>query len=313
MSRLASIHRELSETTALMKRYELAVLDDPEANAYLEHDIRSLEKLRNQLELEFSLIAEDLQVDECRYRIFRDGDTPPLWPVTSILGEFQYLVALVFHSIDQKSALTRGNLDAATIANTSFRIGYSFEGSVGFVLTLPNESLTLFPEMTTKIDESIDVVFQLASLRTHDDIRSITTRYGRPIVKSCYRWAGLHASNQINSDVEWKRGRSVRSKLFVQHQEFAHLISIIDQASEDEDREFYVDGVLTGANVTTKSFHFAINGADQVHGSFDDAISDNHAATVPARYKALIRETRSINYATDERKLRYHLLRLDSV
>jgi len=308
MSRLITVQQDLAETTGLLRSCETAIASEPTAAELLRHDVRSLAKLQRQLYDEFSAASKALFADECRYRLFRDGENPSLAPVASILSDFQQLVSLVFHSLEKQMPLGNASLDASTIAQTSFQIGYTFEGSVGFVLTLPNERLVT-PEMKTLVDESIDEVFLLSKLTSKDDVRGAAEKFGRPVVKACYRWATRHVENQLGSDVEWRRGKSPRSKLFVQYQELSSLCAVIDESSKEETDTFDVPGILTAADITAKTFRFSIDQGDEIRGTFDDAINKKHKALIPSRCTATIKKTTTINYALDETKSKYSLLK----
>ncbi len=309
MSRIITVQRNLSETKALLRSFEAAIADDPLQAELLRHDVKSLSKLERQLRAEFSEAADSMMMDEFRYRMFCDGDNPPLLPVVSILREFQNLVSLIFHSMESRKPLTTERLDAASIALTSFRFGYSFEGSVGFVLTLPNERL-LSPEMTTLVDDAIATTLALPDLATTSAVRDMASQFGKPIIQACYRWAELHSKHQIGSEASWQRRNEVRSRMFVQYQELDRLRNIINETSEPSETIFTCEGVLIAANVKTRSFLFSMNGADDISGNFEDAISDCHTATIPARYVANIRKKSITNYAKGEDTCRYFLLSL---
>lgn len=311
MSRIVALQRQLSSVTDNLRSCEAMVADDPSLAVGLQYDVKSLSKLRRQLQDEFTFAAAARHVDECRYRIFRDGDDPSLSPVASILSGFQHLVSLVFHSLQRKMPLGNGQLDGLTLATTSFKIGYTFEGSVGFVLTLPNDRLVT--GMQTLVDESIDHVFALSKMTKSADVRTVANEFGRPVVKACYRWAKEHVENQLGSDVEWRRGKFARSKLFVQYQELQYLRQIIDETSEEKTKPFKPTGILTAANTKRKTFQFSIEGKQEIHGRFEDAIDAKHAALIPSRYHATMTKTTSVNYATGEEKNSYFLKKLKKV
>lgn len=165
--------------------------------------------------------------------------------------------------------------------------------------------------MQTLVDEAIETVFRLPQLMSPSAVKEIADRYGRPIVRSCYRWAEAHAQNRIGSDAEWRRGTQSRGRMFVQYQELEHLNEIIDSTSDETFEEFAVDGILTAVNATSKTFQFSIENADEIRGTFKDAISMEHAAEVPKRYKAQIRRKSSINFALDEVRRSHELLALE--
>jgi hypothetical protein len=310
MTRIATIQQNIAETTELLRSYQARLADCPEAIEWMQHDLRSLDKLRRQLQDEFSEEANALHLDECRYRMFSDDCVPSLGPVTGILSEFQQLVSLVFHALQRKSPLERESLDAASVATTSFQIGYSFEGSVGFVLTLPNARL-VHPDLTTLVDDSIDQVFRLSNLDTPQAVREAAGRFGKPVIRACYRWADIHVRHRIGSEAQWQRNKSTRSKMFVQYQQLAQLLHAVDATSDEETSEFKLSGVLTAANYTAKTFRFLVDGADEIGGRFEDAIGDEKAATVPAVYTAHIRRTSAINFATGEEHTSHFLIHLE--
>ena len=72
MSVLANTQQKLMQTTALIAKEEQALATSPEFSRAIQSSIRSLEKMRVQLEHEFALAASRIGYDVCKYRLFSD-------------------------------------------------------------------------------------------------------------------------------------------------------------------------------------------------------------------------------------------------
>lgn len=311
MSRLATIAANIGETQSLLFKFEQALIDYPDRAQAIRFDLRSLEKQKRQLEWEYEKEADRHHEDVCRYRLFSDAGNPDLPTFAGVMLDFQRSVSLSFQAIQQRLPLSRASLTADTLAKSTFDFGFSIAGSLGAVLTIPNDRL-LMADMVTVLDDAVSTVFLILRAKQSDEVRDYAHRLGPPVIRAIYKLVEHHAKNMLNADIQWGRGGRTRQSVLVQYQEFRQLQQAINETGEEKTEELQVTGYLLGADVRTKSFHLAIDGAEDIRGKFDDAITDSQTAEVPKRYSALLKKTWAINYATDEDKPRWTLLRLDS-
>src|SRR4051794_6029534 len=169
MSKLLETIERIQDTQAAIKRLEEAAAKHPDVPS-VAASLRSLQKRQRVLETTFSSLADEQWLDVCSYKILpeKEEGSLKLPSLTSALGDFQTLFTLVYDAI-KHGAKQHGRATAEAAAATTFSFGYSFTGSVGFVLTLPNERL-LTDE--TDLDRAMSTVFEMAKAENSEQIAS---------------------------------------------------------------------------------------------------------------------------------------------
>ncbi len=307
MSNVLEIQEKLQDTNAAIAQLERAMAVEPESLA-LSAVGKSLAKRQRTLESEFLAVVDSLGVDVCSYRLFGEHARPTITALSNALGDFQTLVSVVFDAIKTSLPKMRARVSAESAMETAFRFGYAFPGSLGIVLTLPNERL-LFGE--SKLDESIFTIFDMAKASDSSQILKFAKRLGPAPIRAMYKWARDQAQSGLGVEIEWRRDRDVRAKLLVQRPEFEHLQRLIDETSQETREEITVTGQLVGADVERRSFHMRLESDTEIRGFFTDAIGLSHTVELPKLYRANITKTVTIRYSTEEEDIHYHLLRLE--
>ena len=305
MSELAELQEKLQDTSAALARAERALADQPGLPSVLA-TLKSLQKRQHDLEEDFLSQAARLQIDVCSYRLFSESGRPSVRWLATALTDFQSLFSLVYDSL-KHGPKQRGRLSADAAQETEFGFAYTFPGSVGVVMTLPNDALLLGE---TKLDEAILTIAEMTKLKTSDQLSVYAKKLGLPPIRAIYRWASDLIEADLGADVEWRRRDTVRASLFLQRPELETLKQAIEHTSEKAEEEFDVVGDLVGVDVTGRSFHMKIPDREDIRGSFRDAISSQHTVEVPKRYKAKIRKTTTVYYATEEESVVHFLVRL---
>lgn len=308
MSILAETKIKLGETQSLIATYEQALAEHPEHAGMLAISISSLQKMMRQLDREFATAVASLGLDVCRYRLIPEDGTAKITSVMKAVSSFQTFVSVVYDAIEN-GPKERARLAADVVDATSFEFGYSFVGSVGIVLTIPNERL-LTEEFATKLDESIAVVFEIAKSASPEEIGEYAKRYGHAVVRAFRAWTLSHVEAGFGVDARWSRGEASRAQLAVQYPEFRDMCRSIDETSAETTSEFEAVGELTKVDMDRRRFRLKVEDAEQIEGTFTDAVTEEHSASVPMRYHARVAKTVTAHYALDTDKVYYHLLEL---
>lgn len=182
MNDLLDTIEKLQDTQAAIRRAEKAVLEHPEMPS-VALSLKSLRKRQQSLEALFSSLADDQWFDVCSYKLLPEKEGRPTLPsLTNTLGDFQTLFTLVYDTI-KNGPKQRGRASAEATAATTFGFGYSFTGSVGFVLTLPNERL-LTDE--TDLDRAMSTVFEMARAQSPQDVAKFAKELGAAPIRTMY-------------------------------------------------------------------------------------------------------------------------------
>lgn len=313
MNRISEIQEQLLETNAAIAEVEKAIANDSKSLS-LSAMMKSIQKRYQKLETDFLAEVDNLGIDVCSYRIFgeeeRPEERPTIKALSSVLGDFQALVSTVYDALKTATPKVRARISADVAAETEFRFGYTFPGSVGVVLTIPNQRLLIGE---SKLDESLQTISQMAKLRESPEVLEYSKKLGPASIRALYRWAYDHAESGLGVNMEWRRQQLIRTHLFAQRPELQRLHQTIDLTSEEQTSEFTVPANLVGVDIARRTFDIKLDAGEYIRGSLakDIDISEKQTVELPKRYKAHIRKTEKIRYSTEEEDISYNLLNLE--
>ena len=309
MTTLLDLQQQLLDTDATLAQLERAVAGDPNSPS-LHAMAESLLNRRESLESAFLAEANSLGIDVCSYRLFGERDRPTILGLAKVLGDFQTLVSVVYDAIKTHVPKERARFGLDVAAATSLEFGYSFAGSLGIVLTIPNERLLIGESV---LDEAVQTIFGMAKATQPGHILEHARQLGPAPVRALYRWAAGHAQSGLGVDIEWRRERVIRSHLLAQRPELERLYLTIEATSEETVEEQELGCDLVGADVTRRSFHIRLEDGQDIRGSFKEAISASHTVELPKRYRVKLRRTTRVKYSTEEEEVTFELLNLEPV
>ncbi len=305
MSELLDLQDKIRHTQAELARIELSLAVRPHSES-LNLSLGSLRKRLWDLEEAYLLEADKLGVEICRYRLFSDDRQPTVTAVANVLGDFQRLISTVYAAL-RYGPKERARLSQDVLENTELPFGYSFAGSLGVVMTVPNDRLLLGE---TILDEAMSTVFDMAKSETPGAVAAFAQRLGPSVVRLVYKWAGDHAAAKLGADIQWLRRDKVRGELLIHQPEIARLTEVISQTSAEIEESLEVTGELRGADLDSHLFHLRVGETD-IRGRFGDAITAEQRAELPRAYRAILRRTEKIIFAMEKPEESYFLVRLE--
>lgn len=306
MAELLEIITQIEDTEAAIARTEQAFAAHPKESG-LRFALASLEKRQQELSADFNSLAAARGLDVCSYRLFDKSSTrPSLRAFANALRDFQELFTTVYDAL-VKGPKERLRVGVESIAQTAFGFGYSFTGSLGVVLTLPNERL-LIP---TPLDDTIKTVFALARSESPQDVEGFVKTLGPAPIKMAYLWAQHHVEAGVGAEIEWRRADQVRAKALFQPPELARLQRAIETTSEIEETTFTWVGVLLGGDVKTGQFHMSFEGESEIRGRMAANLGPEDRLTLGERYRTTIRKTTVTTLATGKVDETYELVGIE--
>ncbi len=308
MSRLIEVQTQLLETNTAISEVEASIGSNADSIA-LQAAAASILKRQKELEVEFLDIVNSRGEDVCSYRLLTERPKASLNTLTNSLNTFQKLFSIVYEAI-KKGRRDKYSLSAESATTTSFDFGYTFAGSIGVVLTIPNERLIL---MDSDLDKTIQMISNMANCVSADDVLEFAQGLGTAPIESMSKWACSHADFAVGARITWHRGSELRSSLLVDLPSFERIRDIIAETSESEEEELVVEGLLVGADISSGSFHIQLSDESDLRGKFSDAISRSHTVELPRRYRARLRKTTVTIFSTNKQHIEYFLLELDSL
>ncbi|HLF71493.1 MAG TPA: hypothetical protein VI759_05010 [Dehalococcoidia bacterium] len=301
MPSLGELSKMLQDATSTLSEVERALAADPTSES-LRLMVRSMRTSQQELEATFLSEVDSLGIDVCSYRFFSPiSEQLNIGSLGRALDSFQTLISNVFAAVRTRAPRGSSNLSADAIAESSLQFGYTFAGSVGFVLTVPNER-RLFGD--SALDEAINTVFDMAKAETPSDVAAFAERLGSPSVRALYRWARTHSLSGIGADLEWRRQDNIRGALFMQLPDLDHLTSTIEATSDATTLEVPLSGMLVGLQQERRTFDMAFEDGSHIHGTIGDelmsSISLDNPLAIPARYFVRLTKTTRTRYSMDE-------------
>ena len=260
-----------------------------------------------QLEREFEAASKNAGLDLCAYRVFADEE-PAAAACFNSAAQFQKLVSLAYDSKASGHPKLKNTLSQTAVRRSTFNLSFCFAGSVGFVLSVPNERLLLGE---TLLDDTMHDIFQMLKLQTTEDLRDWSRQFGIAVVRELSKWVGIHVAHGLGVDLDWRRGSESRDRIVLEQGRLQQIIGTISQTSDVVTEEFVAKGTLIGADVAAKRFRFLTDQQVDIRGGFEDAIDSNHQVTLPKRYQAWITSKSLTLYSTEEDRITYFLSRLE--
>lgn len=314
MSVLATIQEELQHVDELIAQLERSAAENQKPSIFA--NIRSLEKERRNLQIDFDRAAANANVDVCRYRIVNQTRVT-IDGLTAVWRDFQDALSLVYYSM-KGQPLTRPAGKRSRRSKTAtpelppplqLGFGYTFPGSVGLAFTLPRESLSgdLFPD-SDAIMKAASTIFDLAnSYRDPETVHRYARQLGPVPVEAMYKWVNTNLFYRYGAGVDLQRDGEIKNQMLIQYEEFGVLSEELARTTVDERIE--IVGSLVAVDTVARTFRMDADTGEQYEGTYEDVITADHAARVPWRYKATILRVIKV-IPTEADKETYSLLSL---
>jgi hypothetical protein len=305
MSLLADLQDDLQAASAAVAHAERTATLYPDVPSVLA-TLRTIEAHRRSLEEQFAAAANDLGLDICSYRIeFDDRRRATIASLTAALGTFQKVFTSVFDALTNGAKQRARTVSDYVLDATSFGFGYTFPGSVGFMMTLANERILMGP---TKLDDAMKATLALISVRDPERVQAMTEDVGLVSVRLAHQWALENSKGHLGADISWQRQEEVKLRLRLQPQEIIEVAGSIGAAIAQE--QVQVIGELLHVNVFEHTFEMIAEGK-RISGTFSRAISESNPAKLPKQYLATLTINTKVALVDGEEQVSYFLVSLD--
>lgn len=305
MSALASIAKSIQETNAQLATLQRELASHPHERSLLVN-IRALEKRVRMLEARFEELAKNQYLDICDYRLIAAiPDRYPIAAVGTALSTFQNMVTVFFDAI-KTGPKTRARVAADVAELASMNLGYTYAGSLGFTLTVPNERLLL---VGSDLDLAIERAFQVINATEIDDIAALAREVGVASIRSAYGWAKHHARFQMSADIEWKRGSEVRNRTTAHSEQLARLADLIEKTSEVTQEQVTLVGTLVGVDTHLGTFHFEPETGESIRGRLAETFGVENPVRIPSVVTVELSKRTKVHYSIEKEEITWELRR----
>lgn len=306
MSTILDIIDKISDIEDAIRKNEELLSQFPNSAAVAQN-LQSLEKRKANLEERFHEATERSHLDVLRYRILSESTYSAL-SVGKTLSSFQQWFGIVYDCL-KHGPKKRGRLSPDALEESELSFGYSFAGSLGISLTIPSERTLL----ENNLEQTIQKVFEMARSDSSDQIAYFSKQLGPAAVRALKEWVQTQVDSNYGMSAAWYRGNNIKYEYESSSSHLKELALAISETSDEIEEELVVTGDLVGADTVSRRFHFRAGEGEDIKGIMSETISLSMVLELPQRYRATIKTTTFVNYATDEETVRYHLSNLEKV
>lgn len=300
MSDYASVVERTRKAFASVARLEAELARAPE-DANLQVDLAAMNKLAVRSQQQLFALSETNHVEVCNYRLLPESaDRYALPFVSQSLLSFQYLFTQIH------DAFKNGPKPFATYGHEAFEestleLAYTYSGSLGVVLLAPSDR----DFFSGNLDRSIEALYQVIDIDSRDAVRDVAKSLGNAVVKRVHDWSQANIRGGFAADVRFNRSDGKQLGEVIERRRLENIVSIIQATSDSKTEEKIVTGHLVGGDIQSGAFHFVVPNGEDYRGKLSKDFSRDTEMTLGNRYRARIRETRTVTYSTEkvERKV----------
>lgn len=301
----ASIVDRSRKAAALVAQLEEALARDPSSTS-VQVNLAASKKLAIKSNQDLMDIAKYDHVDICNYRLIPSFDRGfKIASISASMLEYQNLFSQVYDA-KKNGAKSRASWGKEVEAKTALELAYTYSGSLGFVLFAHSDR----DFFSGELDIPVDCLYEILDVRGVAGMRQIAQEYGGAVVKRLHDWSSANVAGGFSTDIRWSRsdGRELGKVCDIrQLEEIA--ITTVETSDEKTSTSEYV-GMLVGGDLSSRTFHFTVpNGAD-LRGSLAPEFPEYIELNLGRTYKAVIRETMTVVYATGREDIKRELINL---
>lgn len=270
--------------------------------------LTSLAKRRDELREMLGAASAERLVDLCEYKILpNEAGRYPVRGVSGALEGWQSMVTSFFGAIRDKPR-DRAPFPREIVAASTLNVGYTFPGSLGFVLYVPNDQ---FLPTKTDLELAVQGIVDLSRAEDVETVRRLKDQFGKTSIVSFYRWSETHLGCDFDADIKWGRGQTRPIERVVQRSELEKVRQLIDAADEAVEKTVSLRGVLSSKNIPRRSFAFVVTDTDQlITGTLDSTFDESIEHSVPGEYEAILDQVVVHRLYAEEDKVTWKLKEL---
>lgn len=263
-------------------------------------------KLIRRLELEIIESSSQAKTGICRYRMVPETrDRYTVSAVTRSLVTFQNAFTTIYASKITGRKKERAKVAREIAERSAYEIGYSFAGSLGVVLFLPERD-DLF---RSEIDLTARTFLQVLEARDEFDVRDMANELGIASVKKVHDWAADNYYHDFAIDLQWHLPATGNLGRYVDRSQFARLVQIIQVSTDEQRTDRSFPAKLVGLDTDLGTFHLLVaqdEGGD-VRGVMHADFDRRRKYEVGSSYTAAVTTSVKTNIATQRTETKHNL------
>jgi hypothetical protein len=307
MTDLLGLSEKLQDTVATLATMEAAYLKTREDG--IREVLSTLQRRQAALEAQFADAADVQGAEVCRYRVIKSEGAFPISVLADSLRAFQGWLTIMYDAVAH-GPKARSRVSAEVAQQSTLNFGYAFPGSVGFVLTIPNDRLLIGE---TDLDRAVSEMFDMLRVTNSAELREYSRKVGIAPIRKMHEWVNAHAKSRLSVDIKWARGETPKSDIIFQAEEAAHLAQIVESTSDETVDRLTMVGVLAGGDLHSRSFHLSFpetKGVEDIRGYLTKDIVSLKDFVLGKRYIAEVVKNTITQYSTEQETTNWELAAL---
>jgi len=305
MSDYASVADHARRVGASIARLERRAGDHPDDRA-LRINLAAKQKLLRRAKSDLEGVAESQGVELCDYRLIPRQDERLILPnIANSLLQYQYVFSQTYDSL-RNGLKRRARIADEAWQESVLQIGYTYSGSFGTILMAPSKR----DFFEGSFDRTVEAVDQLMNISDEHDVRDVAKTLGEAVIKRLHDWSYANVKGNFDADVRWRRSDGKQFGRLVKFDDMARMVTLISATSDEERSQIEANGILIGADLQSRSFHFVRPNGASYRGALADDFPSGSVLELPGAYRASITRISTVHYASGRETERFELDRL---
>ncbi|MFS0662393.1 hypothetical protein AB1L07_26515 [Niallia alba] len=309
MSPQERIKEKLNETSKVIEDVKI-VMDDLFLPDYLQDlQLSSLQQRIEDLEKEEEEINRNIKKEEIILTMHPNGlpsGEVSVRELTLVLGGFQNLADSIANTLYNQPSV-KGKIPQEILENNTFILKATRAGSFKAVLELKHSNQETFDEPVQT--QTIEEVFSLLdSSNSLEKLIENISFLGPRTLKNYSEWTKSLKELNTSIDLDWHSSHKSYSKTSISVEKAERIYNFLSAFSETIEEELTLRGVLTGANVRTKTFELFNEDGEKVTGRIvKDAIGSVACFDLDRKCEIDVLKVTTINSSTNKAKVSWTL------
>ncbi|QWB95267.1 hypothetical protein KHQ89_04665 [Mycoplasmatota bacterium] len=288
MDQLKLLQLKLLELNKIINDHKAMLIDNPE-DIETRLSLSSFESLYMNFKDQYMHLSDELNYEVIDYRIMNSiDDSVPISEITESLNLFQTLFSLVFDVTKNNSPKSSTHLSSEIRNSSTLKYGFSYAGSVGFVLTIDNHRDLI----DDTLDRTIENTMNLISITNRQELDANIKKFGVATIKTLNNWVTVN--EKYDSELEIKTNNKNIPSLKIDTARFEQVNELIShEPLISTELITILKCELVGADTKSATFHI-IDKSKSFKGSISDNIDLNFSLPSIVNVK-LNEETKEFN------------------
>jgi hypothetical protein len=282
MEKLKDLQLKLLELNKIIDDHNHKLLEEPD-NIEVRLSLASFESLYLDFKKQYMELAKEYSYDVIDYRIMNTNhQNIAINEITESLNLFQTLFSLVFDVSRNETPKNTTRISNEIKNSSSLKYGFSYAGSIGFVLTIDTHN-NLFDK---SIETTVKDTMSLISISDRQQLEKCITKFGVGTIKVFKNWVRIN--EKYGNELEIKTNNDKISPIFMNSERLEKVSEIISREPLITNETIKLENCeLVGVDTLKETFH-VVTEDKSYKGSISEGV--NMTFSVPSQVNVELNE-----------------------